>query len=57
MYKSVRTIDILYKCVERWNKGGTFISRRSGSLQRKPRLDHGICSGMPERDGKDQEED
>ena len=40
---------------ERQNKRRN-ISWRNGLLQRKPRLDYGICSGMPERNGKNQEE-
>ena len=40
---------------ERQNKGRN-ISWRNGSLRRKPRLDYTGCSGMPERDGKDQGE-
>ena len=40
---------------ERQNKRRN-VSWRNGSFQRKPRLDY-ACSGKPELDGKNQEED
>ena len=41
---------------ERQNKGRNIL-RQNGSLQKKTRLDYGIRSGMPERDGKERGED